>query len=136
MNRTILMLEDDEDDRYITQTVFDENHADVTVQFTNSSQQLMKYLQESHGKKSGVPSLILLSYHAIASNTVETLKELKANEAYRHIPVVILSGSIHAAIVKECYFHGASSFIQKPSSNVEIKISNFIKYWFETVALA
>jgi CheY-like chemotaxis protein len=133
MNRTILMLEHDEDDRYITQAIFDENQYRVSLNFVTDRDAFWEYLKSS----SVLPSLILLNYHAGALTAVGILNELKSNPRFQYIPVVVLSGSVKQDMVKECYHAGASSFIQKPSSNKTAtdKITNFIRYWFETVEL-
>jgi CheY-like chemotaxis protein len=138
MNRTILMLEHDEDDRYITQASFDEARVDVSLKFVTNSQDLFNYLHACKTKKSVFPALILLNYHAYPLSASEILKNLKSDPELSRIPVVVLSGSVREDIVQECYASGASSFIQKPWSSDEtsLKISNFIRYWFETVELA
>lgn len=135
MSRTILMLEHDEDDRYITQATFDEHSLDVTINFVSTSSELFAYLQRCNTKQTSLPSLILLNYHASPLNATEILKTIKSDNNYRHIPVVVLSGTVNPDIIKACYFHGASSFIRKPSSRVEQTILNFARYWFETVQL-
>lgn len=137
MNRTILMLEHDEDDRYITQSVIDENRFDVKISFVANSNQLFTTLDSSRGKKDGLPSLILINYHASPLNAVEILTRMKNDEHLKHIPVVVLSGSVNPEVVRACYLAGASSYIRKPSSgkDTDSKISTFIKYWFNTVEL-
>ena len=138
MNPSILMLEHDEDDRYITQSYFDEHNFKVSLTFVANSGELKNYLSGAKNGKVEMPSLILLNYHASPHNAVAVLKDLKADISYRHIPVVVLSGSVHKDIIRQCYDEGASSFIQKPSLNNETdrKITNFFKYWFQTVELA
>lgn len=133
MNRTILMLEHDDDDRYITQAIFDENQYRVSLNFVSDRDAFWEQLKSS----SVLPSLILLNYHAGPVTAVGILDELKSNPRFQYIPVVVLSGSVKQDMVKECYHAGASSFIQKPSSNkiATDKITNFIRYWFETVEL-
>jgi CheY-like chemotaxis protein len=137
MARTILMLEHDDDDRYITQTVFNDHRYHVSLEFVNTSFELFSFLSNCDKNHLPLPSLILLNYHAGPSNAVEILTELKRNHALIHIPVVVLSGSVKQEIIKECYDAGASSFIQKPSNadDTDKKISNFFRYWFETVEL-
>jgi CheY-like chemotaxis protein len=137
MNPTILMLEHDEDDRYITQSIFEDNKYDVTLQFVTDSKGLKKYLEDARRGTSAIPSLILLNYLAFPSDGITILKELKADNTFQHIPVVVLSGTVQKDIIRQCYLHGASSFIQKPSISKENnrKITNFFKYWFETVEL-
>ena len=127
------MLEDDEDDRYLSQAIFDENHSNVVLQIVSKRTDLDDYLRKSASGKAAIPALVLLDYHMEA---IDILKFLKSDPRFKHIPVVVLSGAIHPDVVKECYALGASSFIQKPSANVEEKISNFMKYLFEVAELA
>jgi CheY-like chemotaxis protein len=137
MSRTILMLEHDDDERYIAQSVFDENHFDIKIQFVSTSDEVFAYLLKCEQANNKYPSLILLDYLASPSNAVEILTELKSGKRYSHIPVVVLSGSVKSDVIQECYLAGASSFIQKPTEAKEAqnKVSNFVKYWFHTVEL-
>lgn len=137
MKRSILMLEHDDDDRYITRAVFDENHYPVQLHFVDNSNDLFAYLISCERTSDGLPSLIILDYNASLLNAVDVLKDLKQNPSYARIPVVVLSGTMTDEILRRCYTAGANSFIRKPSSSAEIaaKISSFVKYWFETVAL-
>jgi CheY-like chemotaxis protein len=133
MKRTILMLEHDEDDRYVTQAYFDEQQFDVTIIFVSNSQEFFDHLSRA----GLLPSLILLNYHTYPQSAADILRELKSNPKVAHIPVVVLSGSVRTDIIRQCYADGASSFIQKPSGSEETsaKIGNFIRYWFKTVEL-
>lgn len=133
MSRTILMLEDDEDDRYLSQAIFDENHSNVVLEIVSKRADLDAYLRKAISGSVAIPALILLDYHMDA---VDILKSLKSDSRLKHVPVVVLSGAVHPDVIKESYALGASSFIQKPSDKVEEKISNFIKYWFEVAELA
>ena len=140
MSRTILMLENDDDDRYITQAVFDEHRYDILIQFVTTSVELFDHLAVCDKNKTDLPALILLDYHSTPSNAVEILQELrsgKAGKKFSHIPVIVLSGSVKSDIVKACYEAGASSFIQKPSkaTDTDTKIATFFQYWFKTVQL-
>ena len=129
------MLEHDDDDRYITQAVFDENHYAVKLHFVNSSDDLFAFLLSCDSRS--LPALILLNHYAAPLNAVDILKSLKGNAAYRHIPTVVLSGTTNDEIISSTYAAGASSFITKPSSSRETseKISAFVRYWFNTVEL-
>jgi response regulator RpfG family c-di-GMP phosphodiesterase len=137
MSRSILMLENDDDDRYITQAVFDEHRYDIKIHFVSTSQEVFTHLLQCEKNHVPFPSLILLDYHAIPSNAVDILNELKSGSKYNHIPVVVLSGTVKNEIIKECYTAGASSFIQKPDkvTETDAKISSFFQYWFKTVEL-
>lgn len=137
MNRTILMLEHDEDDRYITQRVFDELNYQIKLDFVTSGDSLFQYLRKGVDSNLKSPSLILLNYHIAPTTAVDIIKQLKADKNVHHIPIVVLSGSVTTDVIRECYDAGASSFIQKPwrADQTNEKISNFFRYWFETVQL-
>jgi CheY-like chemotaxis protein len=133
MSRTILMLEHDDDDRYITQTVFAEHQYDVKLQFVTSRDELFTALRNPADH----PSLILLNYHAGPTNAVDIIKEVRQMDRFRATPVIVLSGSVKKDQISECYSAGANSFIQKPwsSKSTDEKVRNFFYYWFKTVEL-
>ena len=137
MTRSILMLEHDDDDRYITQAVFDENNYSVKLHFVDNSNDLFAFLISCEKALMPFPALILLNNYALPLNAPEILRDLKGNPKYAHIPVVVLAGTMDSDILRRCYAMGANSFIKKPSSGAEIshKISAFVRYWFETVEL-
>lgn len=135
--RSILMLEHDDDDRYITQATFDENHYKVRLHFVDNSNDLFAFLISCERNLMALPSLILLNHNAAPSNAVDIITDLRANRRYAHIPIVVLSGMINRDILGACYSAGATSVIRKPSSSKEIneKITTFVRYWFDTVEL-
>ena len=137
MKRSILMLEHDDDDRYITRAVFDENHYSVKLHFVDSSNDLFAFLISCERSFLPYPALILLNNDARPANAVEILRDLKGDQRYMQIPVVVLSGTSDTETVRKCYAAGANSFITKPSSGKETndKIANLIRYWFQTVEL-
>jgi CheY-like chemotaxis protein len=131
------MLEHDDDDRYITQTVFDENDYPVKLYFVNNSEDLFAFLLSCEKTFTTFPAMILLNHYASPLNAVEIIRRLKSNLRYAHIPVVVLSGTTNADMLHKCYAAGANSFIKKPATGSEVntKITNFIRYWFGTVEL-
>lgn len=129
--KLILMLEDDSDDRYITEQAIEELGLDVDIEFFSDSNQFLHFLAGT----SLYPSLILIDYNSTPENGLAVLKKIKALTPLNKLPVIILSDSNTEKYKAECYAHGASSFIQKPQT-VEAtanKIETFFKYWF-TVA--
>jgi CheY-like chemotaxis protein len=126
----ILMLEDDSDDRYITQTAIAELNLDIDISFFSNSNDFLNSLT-----KISKPSLLLVDYNSTPENGFEVLKKIKAIQSIKEVPVIILSDSNADKYRAECYAYGSSSFITKPQT-VEAtahKIETFFKYWF-TVA--
>jgi CheY-like chemotaxis protein len=129
-NCYILMLEDDPDDRFIAETTLQELGYTTQITFVKSSDELFSHL-ESHRK----PFLILLDFNSSPMSAVEILKDLKSNDHYKHIPVVVLSESPSQSDITECYANGASSYVIKPVSLADTrnKINTFFEYWLSVV---
>ena len=122
----VLMLEDDADDRYITETTIRELGYDVPIKFLAYGRELITWLTQSEQ-----PSLILVDYNPVTG--VDTLKLLKTHPDFNHIPVVVLSEVASVKHVRQCYQLGANSFIKKPETSemTRYKIETFFKYWFD-----
>ena len=129
----ILMLENDSDDRYITQVYFDEHGVEADLQFETDTERFFDSL-EAEAK----PTLILISMVVGPLGAKGLLQQLKSDKETRYIPVVVLSGSRNEKQIRECYDAGANTVIVKPAdlSGTESKILNFVKYWFETAELS
>jgi CheY-like chemotaxis protein len=137
MKRSILMLENDDDDRYITQTTFDENNLAVKLHFVDSSNDLFAFLITCEKEMLPLPALILLNHDARPLNAEDIIVNLRGKPKYAHIPIVVLSGIMNAEMIRRCYLVGANSVIRKPDSGKKIneKILSFVNYWFHTVEL-
>jgi CheY-like chemotaxis protein len=133
----ILMLEDDSDDRHITQTIFADNGYDVALEFLTNSEEVLPYLDQCRTENKLLPRLILLDKNVPASGGMEVLKNIKSHPVYKTIPVVMISGTAFTHEVNESYKLGVNSFIVKPATHdLTVKtIGNFINYWFGSVEL-
>lgn len=127
--KLILMLEDDRDDRYITQKAIAELGLDIQINFFSNSNDFINSVIATQ------PSLLLIDYNSTPDNGLQVLKKIKELSLANHIPVIILSDSSSAKYKAECYAFGASSFIKKPQTveSTANKIETFFKYWL-TVA--
>ena len=130
--RRVLMIEDDMDDRYITQTYFANFGSVIALTFFDGHNDVIQYL--SGLDRSGLPELIVLDP---GKRGYDMLKQLKSHPNYREIPVVVVCEITNAAAIKEAYSLGANSVIQKPSTLhlTKEKIETFAKYWLEVVEL-
>ena len=126
MRKLILMLEDDSDDRYITESAITDLGLDVEIKFFSNSNQFLNSLSTEDK-----PSLLLIDYNSVPENGLEVLKKIKSSQPINTIPIVILSDSISEKYRNECYAYGASSFIRKPQTveDTAKKIETFFKYW-------
>jgi CheY-like chemotaxis protein len=138
---TILMADDDADDRLMTKEAFEESRVANDLRFVEDGAELMDYLKR-RGKFSDPaisprPGLILLDLNMPKKDGREALKEIKADPALKNIRVVILTTSKAEEDIYRTYNLSAASYITKPvtfEGLVEV-IRTLGKYWLEIVEL-
>jgi len=138
---TILLVDDDEDDRLLALEALQEARLTNRVYTVEDGEELMEYLQHrGRYKKPGAaprPGLILLDLNMPRKDGREALREIKAEPDLRQIPVVVLTTSKAEEDILRTYDLGVNSFISKPVSFeglVEI-MRTLSVYWFEIVRL-
>ena len=138
---TILMADDDEDDRLLTRDALNESKVLNEFYAVEDGFELMKYLrkeaQYSDGKRYPMPSLILLDLNMPRMDGREALGLIKADPALRSIPVIILTTSKAEEDMLRGYELGAASYITKPvtfEKLVEL-MRSLGRYWIEFVEL-
>jgi CheY-like chemotaxis protein len=139
---TILIADDDEDDRALIGQALAKAGLAAESKFVNDGQEAIDYLrlQGAYALQSSDaprPWLILLDLNMPRKNGREVLAEIRADETLRGIPVVILTTSNDKVDVHSSYALGANSFITKPISQTEMSAFTRIlsTYWFEVVTL-
>ena len=137
----ILMADDDEDDRLLTQDAFQEYRVGNDLRFVEDGEELMDYLHRkgkfTDPKTSPRPGLILLDLNMPRKDGREALEEIKSDPDLRSIPVVVLTTSKAEEDIVRSYDLGVNSFITKPvtfEGLVEV-VKTLGKYWIEIVAL-
>jgi CheY-like chemotaxis protein len=138
---TILVAEDDPDDRMLTQDALEEVRLANKLDFVKDGVELMDYLhrrgQFTNLNGSPLPGLLLLDLNMPKKDGRTALKEIKSDPHLRRIPVVVLTTSQATKDVLQTYDLGVNSFIIKPvtfEALVEV-IKTMTKYWFEIVEL-
>jgi CheY-like chemotaxis protein len=137
---TILMADDDADDRMLTRDALEESRLGNDLRFVEDGQELMDYLRregEYANTDAPRPGIILLDLNMPRKDGRQALKEIKADPELRRIPVVVLTTSKAEEDVLRTYDLGANSFITKPvtfEGLVEI-IRALGNYWFRVVEL-
>jgi CheY-like chemotaxis protein len=138
---TILMAEDDEDDRLMTKEALRKARLANDLRFVVDGVDLMDYLHR-RGKyadpaNSPRPGLILLDLNMPRKDGREALKEIKSDPKLRQIPIVVLTTSKTEEDIYRSYDLGVNSYITKPVSFeglVDIVIT-LTRYWLKIVEL-
>jgi len=138
---TILLADDDPDDRKLTQDAFEENRLANNLHCVEDGEELMEYLHRggkySHLNGEALPGLILLDLNMPRKDGREALKEIKADPELRRIPIVVLTTSKAEEDILRTYDLGVNSYVTKPvtfKSLVEL-VKILGRYWFEVVEL-
>jgi CheY-like chemotaxis protein len=138
---TILLADDDADDRILAQDALKESRLANDMRFVENGEELMDYLLRrgayENPEASPTPGLILLDLNMPRKDGREALGEIKSNPDLRSIPVVVLTTSKAEEDIYRSYDLGVNSFITKPVTfeglvNVMKALG---KYWFEIVEL-
>lgn len=137
---TILIAEDDPDDRLLAKDALAESQLLNDVHFVEDGVDLMDYLLGSgcyREEPPPKPGLIILDLNMPRKDGREALFELKSHLELRRIPVVVMTTSRAEEDILRSYDLGVNSFIVKPLTFerlVEVMEALGI-YWFQVVEL-
>jgi CheY-like chemotaxis protein len=139
---TILIADDDEEDRDLARDALHNASLAGEMRFVVDGQDLMDYLRREgpyadESVDAPRPGIILLDLNMPKKDGREALAEMKADKSLRSIPVVVLTTSRDEADIFRTYDLGVNSFITKPTTFaglVEV-MRTWQRYWMELVEL-
>lgn len=139
---TILICDDDEEDRMLTKQALEQAHVSNSLRFVEDGEELLDYLYQ-RGPYAGEtgsaprPGLILLDLNMPKKDGREVLRVIKGDRNLHDIPVVVLSTSRLDEDIVRSYELGVNSFITKPVSFTGlVEAMNVLgRYWLEIVEL-
>ncbi|MDP2236564.1 MAG: response regulator [Bacteroidales bacterium] len=117
-NKTILLIEDNLDDVELTLHAIRKNRIKNEIAVVNDGAEALDYLFGT-GKYSGrdctvLPTVILLDLKLPKVDGLEVLRQIRANEHTKFLPVVILTSSKEEQDIINSYSLGANSYVRKP----------------------
>lgn len=140
-NITVLVADDDPDDRLLTKDAWVDCQIESELRFVHDGEELLDYLRH-RGKYADPdtaprPGLILLDLNMPRMDGREALAALKADPDLRLIPVVVLTTSNADEDILRAYDLGVSSFVTKPVTfdRLMVTIRDLGNYWLNLVKL-
>ena len=122
----ILMVEDRDEDIELALRAFKKHNIANNIEVVKDGEKALEFIfatgEFSDRKVSQQPKLILLDLKLPKVDGLQVLREIKADERTKIIPVVILTSSAEDRDIKEAYNLGANSYIVKP-----VNFDNFVK---------
>jgi CheY-like chemotaxis protein len=127
--QSILIVDDDADDRESIRDAFLENYQRHEYIFFTGAEELVNYLRDVNSE--GYPAVILLDLNMPGMDARDALKQIKGSTDTRHIPIVILTTSSSHIDRQTSYRLGANCFVTKPDTfNKLVDITDSIaKLW-------
>jgi len=140
INMTILIADDDMDDRLFMERALRQNGFTQAINFVEDGEDLMEYLRQNgryKGQQPVYPNLLILDLNMPRKNGFQALAEIKADPALRRLPVIVMSTSSTHEDVLKTYNLGVNSFVIKPFNfNRLVEIVGALKlYWMDIVKL-
>jgi two-component system, chemotaxis family, response regulator Rcp1 len=134
----VLLVEDSPGDIRLTREAFKDAKVHINLNVASDGIEAMAFLKRG-GKHANAPrpDLILLDLNLPKKDGREVLSELKESQAFKSIPVVILTTSESEADIHGSYQHHANCYITKP-----VDLEGFLKvvksidsFWLSVVKL-
>ncbi len=133
--KTILLVEDNPDDEFLALRAFRKSPIRTNVITVRDGVEALEYLfgvGPYDGRDMSVmPDLTLLDLKLPKMNGLEVLRQLRANQDTKLLPVVVFSASLEPEDLDSSYSLGANSYVRKPIDFAEFvqMMGYLMKYW-------
>ena len=130
----ILLVEDNPNDAELTIRALKKNRLTNKIVHVTDGEEALDYIffrKKFAARSSLNPKFILLDLKLPKKNGLEVLKEIKASEKTKSIPIVMLTSSKEDKDIIESYQLGVNSYIVKPVDFDQFveAVSNLGLYW-------
>lgn len=137
----VLMVDDDDEDIYLTRRAFLAAHSNIVFNSVADNSELFAYLNREgayeHLSAASQPDVILLDINIPKTGGMDILYNLRSNDQFSYLPVVMLTTASTGFDVRRAYKLGANSYITKPASidGMQKLAQQFCQYWFSVTQL-
>jgi CheY-like chemotaxis protein len=134
-SRKVLLVEDNPQDEKLTLRALRNVHVANDIDVVRDGAEALDYLLQrgDHADKAGQPppAVVLLDIKLPKMDGIEVLSAIRADEALRTVPVVMLTSSDEDRDVIRSYMHGANSYVRKPVDAAEFSraVAQLGLYW-------
>jgi two-component system response regulator len=119
----ILLVEDSEDDVYLTVHAFQANDISNQIVIARDGVEALDLLLPQDGREPLRPAIVLLDINMPRVGGMEVLSTLRADPRTRALPVIVLTSSSQDQDMVESYNLGANSYIPKPVTTEDFVVA-------------
>src|SRR5262245_8435504 len=124
-NATILVVEDEADDRFLIETAFRKIGVTEPINFVADGLEAIAYIkgegQYSDRSRFPYPTFVITDLKMPRADGFAVLEHLKNHPEWAIIPTVVLSASSDPDDIKKSYWLGASSYHVKPNDSEHLR---------------
>ncbi|BDV41346.1 two-component system response regulator [Geotalea uraniireducens] len=136
-NKLILLVEDNPDDEVLTLRALRKHNISSEVAVARDGVEALDFLFGT-GTHAGrdlhlMPKLVLLDLKLPKVDGLEVLRQLRADQQTRLLPVVVFTSSNEEQDILECYNLGVNSYIRKPVDFTQLSETLHLigSYWLQ-----
>lgn len=131
--RTILLVEDNEDDALLARRSIERQGLAHRVILARTGPEALDYLFGAGSLSRHLPDLVLLDLELPGMGGAEVLRRIRVGPRTYHLPVVIFTSMEGVPPAKEAYGLGVNSFVRKPddAAGLARAILAVARYWLD-----
>lgn len=113
-NLSILLVEDNADDCFLTTRVLKKLPVAVSIEVSKNGDEALQRVLGSAAMKKDLPALILLDLQLPKIDGIKFLGKIRERYTEKELPVIILSSSDNPLDIAVCRELGVSGYLAKP----------------------
>lgn len=139
--RPLLVVEDSDEDFEAFSRIMKKQSVVNPVFRCSDGEEALDFLYRNgsyrDSQKSPRPAIILLDLNLPGTDGREVLQQIKQDDNFKHIPVVVFTTSSNPKDIEICYRYCVASYILKPIdiNRLVETIQTFVTYWLDIVIL-
>ena len=135
--RHVLLVEDDANDAYLTKRFLSRWSVTIQVHHVDRIEDAERFLFARDASSPEI-ALVLLDHQLPGGSGIELIEAFRKNEAFRSVPVVVLTGNSDGVVVQRARNAGANSCVLKPvdPEDYERTVSAIAEFWLGSNLIA
>ena len=136
-NPTILVADDNADDVELLRRAFSKAGFGRGLHAVRGGQQVIEYLKGdgdyADRNRFPLPRLVLLDFRMQGLSGEEVLRWIRQRSEFKHLPVIVFSGSEYQEDINKAYDLGANSYLIKPQALDELisAVEHIGQFWLQ-----
>jgi CheY-like chemotaxis protein len=119
---SILLIEDNEDDRFLTTRMIRKLPLDLEIEAAKNGDEALKRILSHEIEQQELPSLILLDLQLPKIDGIKFLTCIRQRYTEKELPVIILSSSDNRGDIDLCMELGINGYLTKPLESSHLQL--------------